>query len=445
MKLFNLHKSLLFWCLALIAIIGLTSLETSAQTTDSTETFSIKLEFRPRSEFRNGYRLLRSDTTQPLFFTENRLRLYLNYQRKGFIFHTSIQDIRTWGEQDPRATTGSIQVFEGYVEPTITKNFSMRIGRQKLMLDNQRLFAENDWRQNSGSHDGLRLIYKKGKLETLIFGAFNQEAGSQARFFETDYSPGFQNYKVLLVHNLVYKPTKEIALTTIHSTDAFQDADNPRVENWRNTTGGRVEYTKDQWYLTMSGYAQYGKSIQGDDLKAYYLQPEIRFTALKNWTLRLGAEVFSGDDALNPDGRSHSFDALYGVNHRFLGNMDLFIRFPGDFNNAGIIDPYLFIFYDIGKQVTLRSDQHLFYSQNNFVPSGEFEPIDKYLGFEHDILVKYRPNSFTVIDFGFSYGLWTESMEDIRKGGNHELFQTWAYCMVALKPELFSWSRKVKA
>ncbi|MDX2247787.1 MAG: alginate export family protein [Bacteroidia bacterium] len=428
-----------FLTLALLLSYNWIFSQENKEVEEKKEIFSIGLEFRPRTEFRNGYRQIRRDTTHAAVFTEGRSRLYLNYERKGFIFHTSIQDVRIWGQYDPRSTEGTLQVFEAYVEPTLKKGLSVRIGRQKIMYDNQRLFAQNDWRQTAGAHDGVRFMYKKKTFEGDLIGVFNQEKGAHERFFETDFSPGFSNYKILLANFLRYK-TGKITLTAINASDAFQDADDIHLTHWRFTSGGRIEYTQKKVYLTLAAYYQYGKTPKGENLSAGYIQPEVQFKDNKHWTLRLGAEVFSGDDGRNPDNTSHSFDALYGVNHRFLGSMDFFTRFPDDFNNAGIVAPYLFVFYDVNKKLTLRADGHLFYSQNHFVPEGDYLPIRKYLGFENDLLLRYRPNSYTEIDLGYSYAIVTESMEYIRKGGNSDLFQSWAFLMITFKPELFRWT-----
>lgn len=416
----------------------------AAADTTASETFFIGLEFRPRTEFRNGYRLLRSDSSSAAFFTENRTRLNLSYQRKGFRFHTSIQDIRVWGEQDPRGTSGTFQVFEGYVEPSLGSDWSMRIGRQRVMYDNQRLFAQNDWRQNAGSHDGVRIMLNKTRYQLEAFGAFNQEAGAQTRFFGTDFSPDFDQYKALLVHYGHFKLSETFTLTMLHGTDVFQDKDSVRVSHWRHTSGGRAEAFHNKWYATIAGYYQYGRNDRGTVLAAWYVQPELSTAVGKNWKFRLGAEVFSGNNGLNPDSRDHAFDALYGVNHRFLGSMDYFTNFPGDLNGAGILAPYLFTFFEAGSKVTLRADAHLFYSQNHFVPEGASVAQDKYLGFENDWLLRYRPNNFTMLDVGYSYGLFTESMEQIRKGGNSQLWQSWAYVMVTFTPELFCWNKGPK-
>jgi len=351
---------------------------------------------------------------------------------KNFIFHTSIQDIRVWGEQDPRSTDGSLQIFEAYVEPTIAKNLSVRVGRQKIMYDNQRLFAQNNWRQNGGAHDAVRLIYKSKKLEGDLIAAFNQEKGAQNRFFEIDFSPEGFNF-------LKYNPTDKLTLTGINVADGFQDPVNTKTNHARFTSGGRIEYTKGYFYYTLAGYFQYGRTPIGQRLSAFYFQPEIKYTPTKHWTFRLGAEIFSGNNDEKSNATSKSFDPLYGVNHRFLGSMDFFTRFPNDLNNAGLIAPYLFNFYKVNEKLTLRSDYHLFYSSNNFIPTGETKTQNKFLGFENDLLIRFNPNKYTEIDLGYSYAFITKSMERIQNRISPNAYQDWAFVMVTFKPELFNW------
>src|SRR5690606_15406002 len=79
----------------------------------ASEEFKIKAEIRPRAEVRNGYRTLRHDTTRAAFFISQRSRLQFRYQRVGLIFHTSVQDVRVWGETVPGSTERStLEVFE---------------------------------------------------------------------------------------------------------------------------------------------------------------------------------------------------------------------------------------------------------------------------------------------------------------------------------------------
>jgi hypothetical protein len=399
--------------------------------------FIIEAEFRPRTEYRNGYRQLKPDTARPAFFTDQRSRIYLTYKTHRFIWHTSLQDVRVWGDQDPTTTNGTVQIFETYAEPNLSDKISVRIGRQKIMYDNQRLFAENNWRQTGRAHDAVRFIYHGAKLEADLIGAFNQEKGAYERFFETDYSPDFLNYKLLFVNFIKWKPTDKITLTAINASDGFQDDSVKRENHFRFTSGGRVEFMQEQLYLTVAGYYQYGKTRFGQNLRAFYVQPEIKFEFPKRFTIRLGAEILSGNDATRDNSTSHSFDPLYGVNHRFMGSMDYFTRFPLDVNNAGLINPYLFLFYDISKKITLRADNHLFYSQNDFVRNETIIP--RYLGFENDLLFIFNANKFTELQLGYSYLLPTQSMQYIKRVGNYKNWQDWAFLMITFKPELFRW------
>jgi hypothetical protein len=126
-----------------------------------------------------GYGQMSNDTTAHAFFGNQRTRLTFGYQVLDKLnFQFSIQDIRIYGKDDPRTGAGTIQVFEAYAEPYLTKNLSIRLGRQRLMYDNQRLFAQNDWRQNANTHDGINIRYINTKLQTELAGAWNQTAES---------------------------------------------------------------------------------------------------------------------------------------------------------------------------------------------------------------------------------------------------------------------------
>lgn len=407
--------------------------EFDKKTTSENKIFTVDLEFRPRGEYRDGYQQLPNDTTSAAFFTSQRSRLNFSYEQSKFKFHTSIQDVRVWGQYGQTSINGSLSVFEAFVEVEAVKNFSVKMGRQKLELDNGRIFSAANWSQFGRAHDGINLTYKNNTIETELFTAFNQ---IDQRVFETSYAPTlFNNYKLLNIHYLHAKLNKHFTLTTINSADSFESKTNSNTLYTRGTSGARIEFEKDNFYLTFSGYYQYGKLQSGKQISAYYLQPEVRYK-FKKWTARLGAEILSGDDATNPSSTSKSFVPLYGVAHRFMGNMDYFTSFPNDVKSGGLINPYLFIYYDLNKKLSLRSDFHLFYTENKVLDSQQ-NLANSYLGYENDISLKYKYNNFSTIDFGFSYMLAEKSMEAL-KGGNSNTTPLWSYVMVTFKPELFS-------
>jgi hypothetical protein len=406
----------------------------SQQTNLPEKRLQIDFEFRPRTEYRNGYQQLRNDTTTAAFFTNQRSRLSINYSYNNrFILQFSMQDLRVWGQQDPRSILASLQVFEAWVEPFITDKFSVRVGRQRLMYDNQRLFAENDWRLSGAVHDALNFRYNSPKLSAELALASNQSA---ERFFGTDFVPvGFTTYKYLAVNYIRYTPNKNFIITALNSSDGFQSKSNPEKMVLRYTLGGRVEVTKGNLYGTISAYYQGGKNPSGKELSAWYVQPEARLITSQGTTARLGAEIFSGTGNLASE-TDRSFVPLYGVAHRFNGSMDLIVRFPNDVGSAGLINPYLFIIQPLFKKFELRADFHTFSLQKDYYIGDE--TIPRYLGFENDFLFTYKPNPATKIDLGFSYMKPTESFATVKGSGDGSLNCYWAYLSLTFRPVLFT-------
>ena len=204
---------------------------------------------------------------------------------------------------------------------------------------------------------------------------------------------------------------------------------------FRYTLGGRLEFEKELIYATLSSYYQGGKNNTGKNLSAWYIQPEIRITLTTGTITRVGAEIFSGDNNYITSTTDHSFVPLYGVAHRFNGNMDLITKFPSDVRSAGLINPYLFLIQPVQKNIELRSDFHTFSLQRDFYVSDT--KIDRYLGFENDLSISYKPNPVTKIDIGFSYMIPTHSLEVIKTSGNSDYNLSWAFISLTFRPLLF--------
>ena len=78
-------------------------------------------------------------------------------------------------------------------------------------------------------------------------------------------------------------------------------------------------------------------------------------------------------------------------------------------------------------------ENHLFYSQSQFVYKGE--KIDKYLGFENDWRFNYKPGKGVVdVEFGFAWAALTESAAIIKKAGDASLTPYWVYSSVRFTP-----------
>lgn len=400
------------------------------------KSFVVDLEFRPRAEYRDGYRQLPNDTTDAAYFINNRSRISLTYQTKGFLFHTSLQDVRLFGESGQFSTGSNLGVFEAYVEPLLSEKLSVRIGRQKLDIDNNRLFSPANWSQFSRAHEGVRLLYSSSKLTIDAMGAFSQ---SKENVFETDFNSPTNNYKVMGFHHLNYKINKFFSVMTLNVVDGYEHKTNADVMYLRATSGGRITFTKNDFTFTTAAYYQYGTDKSGIEIDAFYVQPELKYKWTNKLTTTLGAEIQSGDDAKNPNNTYNSFEPLFGVAHSFMGNMDYFTSFPKDLKEGGLINPYLFLTYQLTEKLSLRADGHLFYTQNNVLDNRGIV-INSYLGFENDLSIKYKFNDYTTLDFGFSYMLAEKSMETL-KGGDSSNTPIWSMLMITFQPELFSYKK----
>ncbi|MCC6600237.1 MAG: alginate export family protein [Crocinitomicaceae bacterium] len=397
--------------------------------------FKIDYEFRPRAEFRNGYRMLRSEDTKPAAFISQRNRLNLDFKMRSVHTYLSIADARFWGDRLTTEGKASLYIFEAWAELGLSNKWTMKAGRQRIIYDNQRLFSESNWTQEGRSHDAVFLKYRDEKTEFDIGTAYNE---TEDHVFGTDYdTPNVKgNYKYMGILWFTHKMGNS-KLTLLNVLDGFQATDTSRHFSYaRSTNGGRFEWTKNKFYATVSGYVQFGQTPASQDILAYYIQPEIKFSKVKKFTFRLGVEYLSGNDAtLTYNKKSNTFVPLYGVAHRFMGAMDYFTRFPSDVKGAGLINPYMFIFYDFTPSVTLRSDFHLFFLQNKYFVNSKV--IDPYLGFENDIKFNFRVSKEVMLEIGYSWMAATRSMEYIR-GGDSALFPQWAYVMFSVNPTLFS-------
>lgn len=393
--------------------------------------FTISGEFRPRLEARNGYKLLSDSSKNAAFFVSQRTRLNLSYQKEKLKTYLSFHDVHVWGDELPKASNAGVGLFQAWVEYSFTDKVALKIGRQELKYDNQRLLSAPNWGQAGMKHDALVLKYNN-KFTLDFVSAFNQNSEN---LFGTDYSlMASQNYKTLNVLWLSKKLNK-FKISSLNIADGYQKVDNPNVLYVRFTTGGIVEFETEKMLIALRAYKQIGHNKNGDIVRAFDLNPNFTLKMSEKFKMNLGGEMMSGVDALDSTNTNYTaFDMLYGSNHSFNGFMDYFNK-PSTTKNAGLIDTYFKSSFEIKDKLTLKLDYHYFALQNNYISNNE--TIDKYLGSEFDITAKYSISKEMTLDFGYSIMLATESMEVI-KGGDSSIPGHFAFIMLTVKPEFFT-------
>ena len=125
-------------------------------------------QFKPRLEFRHGYRVPITDEAKAATYVSQRSRLIMDYQGKGISTKFSVQDVRVWGEQSQLADVASAAVHEAWAQLNIDEHWGVRLGRQELVNDDHRLVGNVDWIQQARSHDALMLRMTKPGLQGLF-------------------------------------------------------------------------------------------------------------------------------------------------------------------------------------------------------------------------------------------------------------------------------------
>jgi hypothetical protein len=392
----------------------------------------IDLEIKPRAEFTNNYRFNTTESFNSRLYAIQRNRIQINFQTKNLIIHASPQEIHLFNKVGANQKIGALNAYELYIEPKLTKNSSIRIGRLGISLDNGRLYSDSPWAQQAQSHEGLRYIFKNDLQSLDIIGAFTRKYYDP---FEVAFSPvASHKYKYLLVANYKKKVNQNWTYSVLNTVDFYDNPALKRTGLTRFTSGGRLEYFANDFYATLNAHYQFGKNVDAKVINAFYLQPEISYNSGK-FRNRLGAEIMSGEaETIMPD-HTKAFVPLYGVAWKFMGNMNFYTKFPADVNSKGLVDPYLFVFYDLNKKLTLRADFHLFYSQYTQKDAKKNE-LNKFLGFENDLSFQYKARKNIDINFGFSFYKQGESMVLLKKTKSVDVTPVWSYLSVSFRPNL---------
>lgn len=403
---------------------------------------SIDAEFRIRSEVRYGYRNPPTADSRVAAFIGQRSRLNLNFASKVADARISVQDIRTWGELGPGDRKGVFMLHEGLVVlPVRETGLSFKLGRQELEYDNGRLISGFNWRQEARSHDAAVMRLKKKNTDLHVIAAYNQPGES---VFGRDFY-ATNNYKLLNVLWLKQKAGEKVTFSLLNLGDGMQaDTSVAALKDskklfYRLTHFGRLEFFAGKsLYLTSGGAIQYGKNNKDQQILAWYVQPEIRYSGIKKLTLTAGAEIMSGEDATKPFEKINSFSTLYGVGHKFNGYMDLYTTFPGDVGGGGLINPYLLIHISATDKLTLMTHFHAFTHAANFIVDDK--TLKKYLGFETDLVLQYRPHKILGLEVGYSIYKGSSTSVAV-KGGETNRPGHWGYVQLLVKPEFFRFVR----
>ena len=420
----------------LIAILLLLSTYNSSYSQHKLE---LSGQFIPRLEQRHGYRTLAPENSKSAVFISERLRLNFDYENKYIRLFASLQDVRVWGNEEQTKNLGSFGLHEGWAEIYIKKIASVKLGRQEISYDDNRLMGNLDWVQTARSHDALLLKFFPKNAQVHIGGAFNQ---SGENIIGTIYK--LKNYKALAY--VWYNHEFDSARTTLSVygvADGLPTTDSIPKTKFRFTFGPTATFKYNHFNGNIGFYIQTGKHISDKTILAFMANVYAEYTRPK-WNLGVGYDYLSGQNNKKlSSNQYHSFHTLYPTNHKFYGHMDYFLDLPTDTRLGGLQDVYLRCNYKPKPKGMIGFDAHYFFTSTKVAnPAVSNAYFKMPLGFELDLYGSYKPFPFMEVKAGYSVMAATSTMEYIKPTGSKKAYNGWSFVMLSLKPSFFKWSKE---
>ena len=402
--------------------------------------FQVSADLRARAEYRHGFQSPVTASQRSALFIDQRARLVFNYSQEKFIVKLSLQDIRVWGNQPQlvRNDGALTALHEGWGQVFFTDAFSLKVGRQEINLDDQRIFGAVDWQMAARAHDAAMLKYKADDLEVQAAFAYNQDGVQNTSTFYT-VANNYKAMQYLWVHH-DFKPFNASFLF-LNNGKQGGTPDDYRTY-YSQTVGPRLGFANGKIRSFLTYYGQFGREADAvTDVSAHYLAFDLSYKVNSQWTITPGFEYLSGNNQDEADNVNQAFTPFYGTNHKFNGLMDYF--YVGNhFSSVGLTDIYTML--DFRQNRFSGSFRlHYFRAPGKVVdPVDLVQEMDRYLGIESDLVLQYRFSDQVTFDAGYSRMFPTDTMIRVKGSGSSSEPQHWAWLMVSFKPVFYKTPEK---
>ncbi len=400
--------------------------------------FKMDLEFRPRSEYRDGYQTLSEPNEQGVFLTTQRTRLNVSYndQKRTETF-ISFQDIRTWGQIGLNSSESTINLYQAWVKFNLADRLSLKVGRQEFEYDDLKILSNSTWRLQARSHDASLLEWKNtdSTLTVHLAGAVNNEG--QVLFQDLYEVNGTYKNMGMLWLNKHFQST-ELSLLFL---DLGQQQADTSINRFR-TMGMYGVQQIGKLKLTGSFYLQRGRNQTNLKVASQMASLNLNIPVSEKFSITPGFDILSGTSAenlQNPDYReTNTFIPLYARRHRYFGVQDMF--YAGGFNvPGGLADYFIKLDYKLSGKWRSRVQMHSFSTEES-IQNFENATItsDKHLGYEIDTFIDFNPYKSLRLGLGYTHFFATESMRLLKQRGSEEEIAHFAYLQISYTPVLFS-------
>jgi hypothetical protein len=395
--------------------------------------FSIDGQIRTRSEVRNGYLQLASEDDEASVHISQRSRLIFKYETENLKFVFTPQDVRVWGDDQYGSFSGtagndaSLDLYEAYAAVRLAESTWLSVGRQSFVYDNQSLLSDGDWAQNPTSAEAIILKTKLSKWDLHLAASWNAlKAEPKNNYYVTDR---FKSFNFIWLNR---KFDNGLNLSLLHVAGGVTESASSNRLYFRHTTGAFASYSKNDFSARGNFYYQHGENQIGKPISAILADGEVSYK-IANVTPLVGFGYLSGNKESSAIHTTDNlFDPLYRTRHGYFGFADYFRNFSTHTAQGGLVNYYAGLNYKVSEKVNLLYRAH--YLQ--LAEINEISPNTKYLGFENDIVARYRILPSVNLEAGYSVVIPEKALATIQGVANEKVSQFF-YLQLNITPNLF--------
>ena len=432
--------------LSALLLAGVASIAQAQEENAPENSFTLSAQLRPRFEYRNGAYVPLQEGEKPAILVNNRTRLNFNYQHGDQLqFYVSLQNVNIWGQAPQvqvKDRTGGLSVFEAYAALPLYKDVNAKIGRQMIVLDEDRIFGSLDWHPAGRAHDAININWKASeKLSLRSFFAFNQNylegnitSGNVNNPKGQFFAPGGQPYQHLeAVHaHYDFAPTQglSVLIANLGQRNDLVDDNDYNMQ----TIGFHYRGKSNALRYGAEAYLQTGKNAAGKDKEAFLLAGLVGYQFTPTFSATLGVDYLSGNDTNSSSDKDKAFNPFSGTNHKFYGFMDHF--YVSYSPSVGLLNPYLNLNLKTSDKGSLSATGHYFRSAGKIL--GSEDNKTRHLGVEGDLVYTHKIQQYVSLQAGYSLFIPSDSYKSLRSLRNVRKQQDWLWCSLNINPKLFS-------
>ena len=433
MKGRNTLAALFCLTLALLAGLGL-----HAQQKDNH--FSLSARVKSRGELRaGGFKPDTLDNQRLSHFIIGSYRLTADYQRSWLELRISAQQAGVWGED-----SDMLGIYEAYAKLKTKNGWFLKVGRQELNYDDQRIIGNDDWSMTAPTHDVLKLGYEGPSHKLHLLFAYNQNDEDMDNG-NSYYSGGIQPHKSMQTFWYHYDTPKSLFGISLLGMNIGMQSKDSATTYYQQLVGTYMTLRPKNWVLEGSFYYQMGKEEHGIPLDAFMGSLRLTVNPKDNYSLYSGYDYLSGDkyfivpekgeigsfNVIKHD-KLMGFSSIYGSHHKFYGAMEFFyVNTHVNGFSPGLQNLFVGGIFNPTQKLSIEGAYHY------LATATSVKKHKRGLGHEIELTLSYDIAKDINLSAGYSFMYGSKTMEYLQHVNENRRLH-WAWLMIAFTPTVFS-------